>query len=305
MAELDELLRDSFARLADASAGDSAGVAEAIRARVASGDPGAPAAGPTAPGWGGPGLGGVLGAIGVVVAAGVVGAALGVSGMFGHPVTTVRVSDAVVATAVDVHLCAGGPVTGRIAADTRVLAVARDDDGLWIGVRDPATLLGTVWVRAAVVTPDAPATLAELPVAGACPVVAVEPIDPGPVPAPDPGEEPAPNPAPNPGPAPQPGDTTAPVMGQASANPTTVYNGDPSTITAAASDDVGVVSVSISWAGATSGSASMSPVGGQWRYTWPNGTASYGIVTFSIRAVDAAGNTSSPATVVVDHQYFG
>jgi len=78
MAELDELLRASFARIADAGAprADSAGVADAIRARVAAGDPGAPAEGPVAPGrrgrfarllpWAGLALVVVLGVGGVV-----------------------------------------------------------------------------------------------------------------------------------------------------------------------------------------------------------------------------------------------
>lgn len=308
MAELDELLRGSLTRLAETTTppeSDSAGVADAIRARVAAGDTGTPVAGSTAPGWGGVGLGALFGALAVVTAAGVVGAALGASGLLGRPVVEqVQAPDAVVDVAVDAHECVDGAVTGRIPADTRVLALARSDDGAWLGLRDPATLLGTVWVRAASVTADAPADLAELPIAGACPTFAVEPIDPiAPDPQPAPTDDPAPGP--QPGPAPAPGDTTAPVMGQSWANPTIVYNGAPSTITALASDDVAVTSVSVSWSGAASGSASMTRVGGEWRFTWANGTDDYGLVTFTIRARDAAGNVSSPSIVVVDHQYFG
>ena len=305
MAELDELLRGSLARLAETTTpeGDSAGVADAIRARVAAGDTGTPVAGTTAPGWGGVGLGAVLGAIGVVTAAGVVGAALGASGLLGRPVVEqVQASDAVVTAAVDAHECVDGPVTGSIPADTRVLALARSDDGGWLGVRDPATLAGTVWVRAGVVTADAPDELVDLPVAGACPTFAIEPIDPV-VPEPAPTEEPAPGPqpgpAPGPAPAPQPGDTTAPTIDQWWANPTIVYDDQSATVYALASDNTGVSSIAISWAGAKSGSGVMTKVGAEWRFTLTNTPAVSGNVTFTMRAVDAAGNQSAPRTVMI------
>lgn len=47
---LDSRLRDALGRAA--APGDSAGVADAIRSRLASGDPGTSVAGPVAPGWG-------------------------------------------------------------------------------------------------------------------------------------------------------------------------------------------------------------------------------------------------------------
>lgn len=49
MADIDELLKGSFDRLAEPA--DSVGVADLIRSRVAAGDPGASVAGSTAPGW--------------------------------------------------------------------------------------------------------------------------------------------------------------------------------------------------------------------------------------------------------------
>ncbi|WP_395639636.1 hypothetical protein [Pseudolysinimonas sp.] len=49
-AGLDGRLRDAFAQAA--APGDSTGVADAIRSRLAAGDPGASAVGPVAPGWG-------------------------------------------------------------------------------------------------------------------------------------------------------------------------------------------------------------------------------------------------------------
>ncbi|TPX03155.1 hypothetical protein FJ656_18695, partial [Schumannella luteola] len=188
MAELDELLRDSFARISEQTttpARDSAGVAEAIRARVAAGDTGAPAAGSTAPGWGGIGLGGVLGAIGLVVVAGVAGASLGLAGVFGHPlVEQPTVADAALATTASAHRCVGGDVIGQVAADTRVLAVARSDDASWIGVRNPSTLTGTLWFPAAVVAGDSGTDWEALPVGGACPTTVVAPLHPTESPAP-------------------------------------------------------------------------------------------------------------------------
>jgi hypothetical protein len=49
VADIDELLKGSFERLAEPA--DSAGVADAIRSRVAAGDAGTSVAGGTAPGW--------------------------------------------------------------------------------------------------------------------------------------------------------------------------------------------------------------------------------------------------------------
>src|SRR5664279_4863986 len=83
MADLDTLLRDSFARLAEP--GDPTGVAEAIQARVDAG--GGP--GPSG-GSGGGGFGGFRSWIpwaGVALLLGVGGAAAGHAGIFGQPPT--------------------------------------------------------------------------------------------------------------------------------------------------------------------------------------------------------------------------
>ena len=53
MADIDELLKGSFDRLAEPA--DSTGVADLLRARVAAGDTGTSVDGTTAPGWGGAG----------------------------------------------------------------------------------------------------------------------------------------------------------------------------------------------------------------------------------------------------------
>lgn len=309
MAELDQLLRDSFARVAEQTttpARDSADIADLIRQRVASGDAGASAPSATAPGWGGVGLAGVLGAIGVVAVVGVAGAALGASGLLGRPVVDeVSSAGAVLVATADAHLCAGGEVIGTLPADTRVFATARSADGAWVGVRNPSTLAGTIWFPADLVVADG-SGFGTLPTGGACPSFASAPV--APVAAPAPVESPAP--APQPGPAPQPvpqvpSDTTAPTIGPLTASPTTVYNTEATTLTTTASDGVGVTGVLISWSGAHSGSGSMSPVGGQWKFTWSTTANTFGAVTFTVRAIDAAGNQSGPSQVVVTHSFFG
>ncbi|HWH98573.1 MAG TPA: hypothetical protein VNS80_09430, partial [Pseudolysinimonas sp.] len=132
----------------------------------------------------------------------------------------------------------------------------------------------------------------------ACPVVAVEIIPP--TPAPVPTEEPAPAPphVPNPGPS----DTTAPTIGQQYAAPyTTLYQGDSTVIHAFAADNVGVSSVLITWAGVQSGSSTMTNAGlSEWTFKVNRGTSPNGNVTFTMRAVDAAGNQSAPVSVVIN-----
>ena len=85
----------------------------------------------------------------------------------------------------------------------------------------------------------------------------------------------------------------------------TIYVVEPVTVVASASDDVGVTSVTVTWSGQYSGSAPMSLVGGEWRYTFTPPTNETGTITFTVVARDAAGNQSAPAHVVVQHYYFG
>jgi hypothetical protein len=84
-----------------------------------------------------------------------------------------------------------------------------------------------------------------------------------------------------------------------------VYNLDPVTISITASDNVGIDTVLISWSGQFSGSNTMSPVGGQWRFTLTPTDAASGTITFTMRARDGAGNLSAPKFIVVNHQFFG
>lgn len=276
---LDALLRDALGKAAEA--GDSAGVADAIRSRVAAGDAGpSVVTGSTAPGWGG-GLG-WLPWLGLLVLAGVGGTALGASGLVGATVgEPERGTTAIVQAAAPASSCPGGPIVDELHAGDRVLAVGRSEQLDYLGVRDPRDLDTVLWLPAEFVTIDPgqpePSTL---PVS-ACPTVVVT--------------------YPTPTPTPEP-DTTRPTIGQASASPSTVFvaNGPNSVISATASDNERVTSVSISWTGTTSGSGAMTFAGGTWSYSFtaPPGTPN-GVVTFSMRARDAAGNVSGPATVNV------
>lgn len=236
---LDSRLRDALGRAAQQ--GDSAGVADAIRDRVAAGDPGASAPGPVAPGWGrrlGMLLGGVLLAV-VLVG----GAATGV----------------------------GFAVTGDSGA-------------------------GATTTPSAPVSPSSPSpsptpTPTPTSTPSPTPTVAEPPAPPAPPPAP---------PAPAP-PAQPPADTTPPAV-QATSSDAVIYsaNGQGTTITAVATDAVGVASVSIAWSGYYSGSASMSFTGSSWTYVFDPGPGAGGSgqTDFVVTAVDAAGNAASTTVPV-------
>lgn len=281
-ADLDSRLRDAFARAAEQ--GDSTGVADAIRARVAAGDSGTSVSSSTAPGWGG-GVFSWLPWLALLVVGAIVGGAIGVSGLVGRPEGgTVVDVPAALAESAPAYACVDGERIGRLAAGTRVLATQRSDDSLWIGVRDPGSVGSTVWVGLGDVALDGgmPA-LETLPVGGACPVAVVS--------------TPTPTPTPEPEPVPVPVDSTAPSISQAAATPAQLYminNQRNSTISAVVTDAGGVASVTATWSGVASGSAPMQRNGSQWTlaYTAPEGTGT-GTITFTIQARDAAGNRSS------------
>jgi hypothetical protein len=298
MADFDALdgrLRDALAQAAQQ--GDSAGVADAIRARVAAGDSGTSAAGSTAPGWGG-GAWSWMPWLATVLVAGIVGTTLGLTGAFGVPVEEVSVlpSTASVTEVAPAYSCPGGPQVGELRGGDRVVAVQRSDDDAYLGVRDPWNVTTTLWVASSVVVVDAgqPA-ISTLPV-GACPEVTVQYGDP--TPTAEPSEEPVPQP-----PAPTP-DTTNPAVNQIGASDSSIWNCSPDnqvTISVVASDNVGVTRVDLAWSGGTpSGSAQMSASGGTWAYTFVSPPyPTYGNVTFSATARDAAGNVSGGKSVVV------
>lgn len=309
MSEIDVLLSASLKRLAPS--GDTAGVADTIRSRVDAGAAGAPA---TTSGFGGllPAVSKWLPWVALVVLGGIVGGVVGASGLLApkqpEPVLFVGVLDnSVTATG-----CPGGAGVVDLERGTRVLAVVRTDDSAYLGVRDPLDLGSTVWLPAGVVVVDeGQPAVSTLPVDG-CPVptllaetAAPAPVDPAPAPTTPQAPTTPGNPAPPP--PPPPSDTTPPGLGQASGSPTPFfYNAEPFTITAFASDNVGVSAVLISWSGAVSGSSSMSNVGGsQWQYVFSTTAQSFGPMTFTMVARDSAGNQSAPVTVVTSHNFFG
>ncbi|GHF23103.1 hypothetical protein [Pseudolysinimonas yzui] len=302
MAEFDGLdsrLRDAFAKAAEQ--GDSTGVADAIRSRIAAGDPGTSVAGGTAPGWGG-GVFGWLPWLGLVVLAGIGGSALGASGVIASETREVVAGyTAVLDDSAPAASCPGGPVIGELFAGDRVLAVARSDDSAYLGVRDPNDFARTLWFDRAVVVIDAgQADVDSLPVE-ACPVVTVEVV----APTPEPTIGPIPIPVPGPAPVPGPSDTTAPKINTATGTPNPLYNLNPLLLRVTAGDGVGVVGVNVSWSGQFTGSSEMSLVKSEWRYTFTPPDPNSGDIHFTFRARDAAGNVSAPVTITIDHQYFG
>lgn len=299
---LDATLRDTLARTARPA--DPTGVADALRARVAAGDPGIPVTTTTAPGWGG-GVWSWLPWVGLVALGAAGGLGVGATGVLGAESRTETVVErtAVLDGTAPAASCPAGPVVDTLAAGTRVLVIERSADTGHVGIRDPHDFASVLWLPAGDLIVDAgqPA-LAELPVGSACPeVILTAPV---PVaPAPEDPDEPAPGPDPNPPPV--PGDTQAPALQQWGATPNPVYNLDPVTVTTLAADDVGVVGVDIAWSGEFAGSGSMTLVGSQWRFVFTPPDDDGGLITFTLRARDAAGNLSAPVHVAVDHQYFG
>lgn len=309
MAEIDDLLGASLKRLAHP--GDAAGVADAIRSRVDAGDTGTPA---SSSGFGG-GILSWLPWLGVIVVAGAVGTGGGVAGLAGHPRVeeVLSGSSGAIVQHVSAARCVNGPIVAQLRAGERVLATARSEDSAWLGVRNPVTLLDTVWLPAGAVTvDDGQADLASLPVGGACPTSTVA-VDPPPVvaaPVAPPGSGGG-NPGGGGG-SPAAPDTTAPSIGQGSASPNPIHqNGfspDRSTVTVSASDNVGVTSVTATWAAFgpnPGGSASLSPSGNSWSFVF-GPAASAGAtyqVPITITARDAAGNQSS-TVVQVTLQYL-
>lgn len=291
MTELDDVLRQSFARIAEP--GDPAGVVDSIRSRMAAGDTGTPAStsgfGSTA-GWVVPWIFG-----GAVLAVG--GLVLGTSGLLDPVFAPEPASQTVQLQAtVDALDCPSGSPIATLAAGNRVLAIARSDDSAYLGVRNPYDTSGTVWLPAAVVIADpGEATIESLPVDG-CGTAETTLIAPTAEPVPTATAAPQ-KPA---------SDTTAPSIQKASAAPTLIINDEQTVVEVQASDNVGVTSVAVSISGAYSGSASMSKVGSVWQLSFSIAEDNYyGDITFTITAIDAAGNQSAPSTVVVDHQYFG
>jgi hypothetical protein len=282
---LDELLSGSLKRAAQP--GDSAGVADTIRARVAAGDVGTPApSSGAAPGFGGSALSWIPW-VGAIVVLGLVGGTLGATGAFGRPDAPAPVSNNVLTSLSDSGVGAspcptGTPIT-ELQPGQHVMALARTQDSADIEVRDPAALDQTVWVTAKALK-SLGKDFSTLPVSG-CGVLTATPV-PAPVVV-------TPVTPVTPTKPTKPKDTTAPSEGK----PTAIVENCRTTITVSASDNVGVTSVSLSWSGTNTGSGSMSSIGGgQWQKVFLTGMHD-GNTTFVAVAHDAAGNASSANSV--------
>jgi len=283
---LDELLSGSLKRAAQP--GDSAGVADTIRARVAAGDVGTPAPGSTAPGFGGGALSWIPW-VGAIVVLGLVGGTLGATGAFGRPDAPAPVSDkvliALTPSGVDAGVCPSGAPITELQPGQHVIALARTEDSADIEVRDPAALDQTVWVTAKALK-SLGKDFSTLPVSG-CGVLTSTPV-PTPVVV-TPVTPTKPKPA---------KDTTPPSIGKPMAD----FQNCHTTISVTAADNIGVTSVTITWSGpSNNGSGSMSPVGGHWEYT-TSGFHDTLNNTFKVTAHDAAGNSSPTNSVVAETQ---
>jgi hypothetical protein len=121
-----------------------------------------------------------------------------------------------------------------------------------------------------------------------CPEVTVTVVTP--TPTPEPTQEPTPEPTQG------PQDTTPPVVDKTTVTPSTVYtcNGNGATVKTNVTDNVGIVSVTVAWSGATSGTASMVPTGGPaWQFTIVPPEYTNGPVTVVVTAQDAGGNSAA------------
>ncbi|MEO8261401.1 MAG: hypothetical protein ABI566_02430 [Pseudolysinimonas sp.] len=297
--DIDALLSSSLKKAAEPA--NSAGVADAIRSRVAGGDAGTTVAGATAPGWGGGGALGWLPWIGAIIAVGAVGATLGVLGVFGQPTETVRADDSALVNSslraeAPFAACPGGEPIGTLPAGARVLAVERDDDSANVGVRDPYDVTATLWLAAALVSSDeGQPQISSLPVGEPCPEIVIENETPSPQPTPTTEPTKPPN---------APGDTTPPTVKPGAWSQAGVYGtgsapycNEFADIVVSVADNVGVTSVTAAQSHAGSSITQIGVSGGNYTFRFTAGVYSYPSpdlpVTVTFTAKDAANNAAS------------
>lgn len=268
---------------------------------------------------------------------------LGVAGLVGGAVLGATVlrggSDADVAAAAAIDVahgatwdCPGGAVVGDLRSGDRVYVIGRDEAGEWSAIRDPRALGSVVWIPAASLEPDSgeranvpvrtceqasvslvapPDTTASGSTTTTTTIAATTTLAPS-----DSSTTTAPTVPTTAGPTvpsttapPPPPDTQKPSV-QASASEPEIYDvkwaGDcptASTLTATATDNVGVVGVTGSFSGLAGSPIPFTLSGGSWRADFGPfaglPTSSNQLVSISIVARDAAGNTSNPAVVTV------
>ena len=297
LKDVDSLLRDSFARIAEP--GDPAGVVDSIRARMDAGDTGTPA---DSSGFGsGSGIGSWLPWGAMVVVAGLVGGGLGLSGLVGSPVAeVVQLTVLAVDATTDAYDCPGGAAVSTFSANERALVIARTEDSQWLGVRDSYDYSHTVWLPASVVSVDAGQGDVDAVPVQDC--VVPEVVVNTPTPTPTPTVEPV-KPAPDAAPQITGVTQSAKEIHQTGTDP------DRAVVNVSATDDHAVTAVTASWPaskGITAGSVNAVFAGGTWNFTFgpfpnPNGYPSTTAIT--ITAVDAAGHQSAPRVISVTMSY--
>ena len=241
-------------------------------------------------------------ALPVVVA--LAGVGVGVSGVISHPKQHVVSIGALSSEAKTTtgYSCPAGAAIAVLDRGVRVLAQERNADSTWVSVRNPRDTTQQVWVPVGMVVVDADqGPITDLPLGAGCPTISLVPDAPVVVTPTEPSKPSKPA-------NPSTPDTTSPAISQVTSSTPSVckYDNSPpyadkATITATASDNVGVTGATISWSGVqTSGPVAMQGSGGTWTFVYnPPSSSPGGNVTFSVQVRDAAGNVSPAKTVVV------
>jgi len=294
--EIDSVLRGSFARMAEP--GDPAGVADAIRSRLAAGDAGTPA---QSSGFGGGGLGPWLLGGAIVVVAALGGGAIGASGLVGTPpAEQIELTVLAVDATTDAYDCPGGSPVSTFTANERALVVARTEDSAWLAVRDSYDYSRTVWLPASVVSVDAgQGDVGVVPVQN-CVVPQVVVNTPAPVAVPVAPAAPAADARPQ---------ITGISQTEKSINQVN-YPPDRSVFSVSATDDKAVSSVTATWPSSgdvPAGSANLAKSGGVWTFTfgpYSNGSMPDAVVTITFTALDSKGQASITRTATVTVSYI-
>jgi hypothetical protein len=206
-----------------------------------------------------------------------------------------------------IYSCPGGPQIGSIPANTRVLAVARDEEAGFLGARNPDGLATTIWFTAGDLVLDGDPDIASLPVES-CPEVTVTEVTP--TPTPEPTSEPEETDEPEP---PAPTDTTPPSIKVGNWNPDslvgiewTPYCSNVAQISVNAADNVGIASVTASSSRPSSPVTLVSSGGGTWVFKITGGSYTSNTptnITVTFTATDTSGLTAAGSRVIPIYNY--
>lgn len=235
--------------------------------------------------------------------------------------------------------CPGGAPVGQLRAGDRVFVVGRDESGAWSAIRDPQDVAEVVWVETAALAPDAAIDVDVLGCDEPTPLLPPTETPESTTTTTVPGSTsttvavvPKPGVVTTVAPSPPPGtavtttaptttttapDTQAPTL-QVSASRTEIYQSDGmctdvrrSQLTALATDDVGVASVTAAYSGLPGSPLTFTRTGGSltngtWTATFgPFNSPTTQDLTITVIARDAAGNTSASQTVQIKYWAMG